>query len=118
MAGARFYAGGPADASVIDVTGPLQIRTVLYEVSAQNNSGGDLWLQVHDTQSAPAPGNVPIYSYRVVNGQTIAVAPPSAPGDKGRLLFDGLKVAWSSAQAIYAGVAPAGPIYVAGRVAQ
>jgi hypothetical protein len=91
---------------------------VLYEVTAQNLSGADLWLMVFNAAILPTAGDPPDYSFKVVDGQSIAIAPPAGPNDTGRPFPLGYIATWNTT-AIYApelGPFAESMIYVAGRL--
>jgi hypothetical protein len=112
--GRRFYADYP---SSVDQRTVATVAAVLYEVSGQNLSGADdRWLQVHNSAAALIGGEVPIYSYRVRDGETIAIDPPAAPPDTGRAFSTGIVIAWSSTQDVYTAIlGNTGPLWAAGR---
>jgi hypothetical protein len=87
---------------------PISARE-LFEVSAQNLTGGILWLAVLNQIAPAANGDVGIYSYMVLNGGTIAIAPASGPSPQLRRLApsNSIVLAWSTT---------AGPITLPGAV--
>ncbi len=89
--------------------------SVLYEYAGQNLSGGTLFVQVFDKVALP-PAGVPLYSYKVLDQQTFAFAPPAPLNDKGRKMTLGIVIAYSTTQATYtAPGAAAGTLFAAFR---
>jgi hypothetical protein len=111
-AGQRFYVDSP---SPVDLLIASAVAAALYEVSGQNLSGETRYLQVHNV-AALVGGEVPIYSYAVRDGETIAIDPPGGVADVGRAFSVGIVVAWSSTLEQYTAIpGNTGPLYVAGR---
>lgn len=113
MPGERFYLREFLGAATLSEPG---IPATLYEISAQNLSGGTVWLMVFNASLTPAPGTIPEYSFRLADGDVIAIAPPGNTAD-GRPFDLGWLIGWNST-AVWAN--EAGPfgdsiLYAAGR---
>lgn len=93
---------------------------VLYEVAAQNLSGGNLWLHVFNADAQPPDGTVAEYHYRVSDGGLLVIAPPSGLSDLGRPFGVGLYVGWCSTALWVNEAGPFGDsmIFAAGRDAR
>jgi hypothetical protein len=112
-AGDRFYEVNPKGTVYLSHITPC----VLYEASAQNLSGIDLWFMIFDVLVLPNPGDVPYYSFKVADQGTIAIAPPGLAGDPGRPFFLGLFPTWCATADYAQDAGPYGDslIYIAGR---
>lgn len=60
---AQLEAGANKTATVLS-TNVFVVRTAqckMYSVSGHNMTGGDVWIQLHDTNAVPSEGAIPVY---------------------------------------------------------
>lgn len=111
--GLNFYAGGPTSVNDLLVS---QKSCVLYQIQAQNMSGGDRYLQLFDANAVPAAGAVPLYTYLIPTRNLISIQLPGFPPDLGRRFQNGMVAMWSTTQdTLTLPGAATGTIYASGR---
>lgn len=115
MAGQRFYIRN--NNGNVYLANLIGVPSTLYEVSAQNLSGIDLWLHVFDVDVLPPNGTQALYAFKVATNGTIAIAPPAGPMDQGRPFGLGIFAGWCSTALWANEPGPFGEsiIYLAGR---
>lgn len=109
--GVNFYAGGPATVDRLQVrANPCR----MFDVQAQNTSGGDLTLMIFDSKLAPVAGATPLYAYLVADGLLFATSFPNTPPYYGRTFTKGVWVAWSTTSDTLTQAPASGTIYANG----
>ena len=111
--GTHWYAGGPEN-----VTNVLARRVAcrLVSVEGQNLTGSAKYIQIFDSDTLPANGSVPLYSYYIDTNLLFAKTLPGQTPEVGRQVRSGAVVAWSSTpETLTLVVAVVGPIYANGQ---